>query len=263
MQIAGRTALVTGATGGLGAATARHLADRGAHVLVTGRRTDLLDALAGEIGGTALGSDLVDPSAVRELAVAAADADIVVCNAGLPAAGWLVDFTEAEIDRALDVNLRSAVVLTRLLAPAMIARGAGHFVFISSMGGKMVSVGLSVYAATKFGIRGFALSLRHELAPHGVGVSTVFPGVITDAGLYADSGLPAPKGIRTATAADVARGVARAIEKDVAEVDVAPVELRVFAALSLRAPDFFSRLSRRSGGDDQAVQMAEAHRDKR
>lgn len=263
MDIAGRTALVTGATGGLGAATARHLAEQGARVLVTGRRQDLLDTLATELNGTAVPCDLADASAVRELASTASSADIVVCNAGLPAAGWLVDFTEPEIDRALDVNLRAAIVLARLIAPEMVSRGSGHFVFISSMGGKMVSVGLSIYAATKFGLRGFALSLRHELAPHGIGVSTVFPGVITDAGLYADSGLPAPKGIRTATAADVARGVARAIRDNRPEVDVASVELRTFAALSLRAPDFFSRLSRRSGGDDQAEQMAEAHRDKR
>lgn len=263
VDIAGRTALVTGATGGLGSVMARHLAERGAHVVLTGRRTELLDELAREISADAITSDLADHSAVRELAAAVPDIDIVVSNAGLPAAGALTDFAEHEIDRALDVNLRAGIMLARLLAPKMIERRSGHFVFVSSLGGKMVSVGLPLYAATKFGLRGFALALRHELAPHGVGVSTVFPGVVIDAGLYAESGLPAPKGVRSSTTVDVARGVARAIERNIAEVDVASVELRAFAALSMRAPDFFSRLTRRSGGDEQAAQMADAHRDKR
>jgi short-subunit dehydrogenase len=263
MEVGGRTALVTGATGGLGAATARHLAERGAHVIVTARRTDLLEQLAQELSGDAIPCDLADRQAVRDLAEAASEVDIVVSNAALPAAGSLTDFTEEEIDRALDVNLRTSIVLARLLAPGMIERRSGHLVFISSLGGKMLSVGLPLYAATKFGLRGFSLSLRHELAPHGVGVSTVFPGVVIDAGLYAESGLPAPKGIRASTSIDVARGVVRAIEDDVAEVDVASTELRVFAALSLRWPDLFSRLSRRSGGDEQAAVMAEVHRSKR
>ena len=263
MEIAGRTALVTGATGGLGAATSRHLAARGARVLLTGRNTELLGQLAREVSGVAVPCDLADRAAVRELAAAAADADILVSNAGLPAAGSLTDFAEQEIDRALDVNLRAGIMLARLLAPKMVDRKRGHLVFVSSLGGKMLSVGLPLYAATKFGLRGFALALRHELVPQGVGVSTVFPGIVADAGLYAESGLPVPKGVRASTSHDVAEGIARAIERNIAEVDVASVELRVFAALSMRAPDFFSRLSRRSGGDEQAVAMAEVHRDKR
>lgn len=263
VDIAGRTALVTGATGGLGSAMARHLTERGARVVLTGRRTDLLEKLARELSADAIPSDLADHSAVRDLAAAVPNIDIVVSNAGLPAAGDLTDFAENEIDRALDVNLRAGIMLARLLAPKMMERRSGHFVFVSSLGGKMVSVGLPLYAATKFGLRGFALALRHELAPHGVGVSTVFPGVIIDAGLYADSGLPAPKGIRSSTSVDVARGVARAIERNVAEVNVASMELRAFASLSMRAPDLFSRLTRRSGGDEQAALMSDAHRSKR
>ena len=155
MKIAGRIVLVTGATGGLGQAVARDLAVRGARLLVTGRNVELLEQLAGELGGTALPSDLANRRDVAALATASREADIVVSNAALPATGPLADFTEDEIGRALDVNLRAGIILARALSPAMVERGRGHFVFVSSMGAKMASAGLALYSATKFGLRGF------------------------------------------------------------------------------------------------------------
>jgi short-subunit dehydrogenase len=263
MRIAGRVALVTGATGGLGQALARDLAARGARLLVTGRNVERLEQLAREVGGTALPGDLANSREVGALAAASREADIVVSNAALPATGPLADFTEDEIDRAIDVNLRAGVILARSVSIAMAERGGGHFVFVSSMGGKLASSGLALYSATKFGLRGFGLALRQDLAPFGIGVSMIYPGIVRDAGMWADAGLAAPRGTRTRSAQDVTRAVARAIERNVAEIDVAPLEMRVAALLSRAAPDLFAKISNLLGSREQATAMTEAYRSKR
>jgi short-subunit dehydrogenase len=177
VRIAGSQILVTGASGGLGGAIARALDDRDAHLIVTGRRTDALDSLAAGLKrAQVLTCDLADRDQVERLAAEIEGVDILVANAALPASGTLDDFTTKELDRALDVNLRAPMLLAQHLAPRMVARGRGHLVFVSSMGGKVPAPRLSVYAATKYGLRGFAACLRQELAGTGVGVSAVFPG---------------------------------------------------------------------------------------
>ena len=170
--------------------------------------------------------DLAEPGAPESLAREAGAVDVLIANAALPASGPIGSFSVAEIDRALAVNLRAPMVLGRLLGEAMAARGAGHMVFMSSLSGKAASVGTSVYSATKFGLRGFALGLREDLAPAGVGVSCVFPGFVRDAGMFADTGASLPPYVGTSTAQQVVDGVLRAIEHDRAEVDVAPLPLR-------------------------------------
>ena len=98
-----------------------------------------------------------------------------MANAALPASGPIVDFSPEQIDRALDVNLRAPIQLTRALVPGMVERGAGHVVLVSSLSGKVASIGSSLYSATKFGLRGFASGLREDLHGTGVGVTVVFP----------------------------------------------------------------------------------------
>lgn len=257
------TALVTGASGGIGQAIARALAARGAHVLLTGRRADVLEPLAEELGGRALAVDLAERDAVERLAQEAGDVDILVANAALPGTGLLDDFTVGEVDRALDVNLRAPILLAKLLSEPMAQRGHGHVVFISSLSGKASSPRGSLYSATKFGMRGFALSLREDLRPAGVGVSTVFPGFIRDAGMWANAGGRLPPGVGTRTPEDVANGVLRAIERNRAEIDVAPLGLRVGAALSGLAPELSARVSHRLGGTRIAEQLADGHRGNR
>src|ERR1700689_1994794 len=99
-----------------------------------------------------------------------------------------------------------------MAAPAMVARGPGHLVFVSSLSGKAAAPASSVYSATKFGLRGFALALRQDLRPHGVGVSLVSPGFIRGAGMFAETGLKLPPGTGTRTPGDVGAAVIRAIE---------------------------------------------------
>lgn len=264
MEIAGATALVTGASGGLGGEIARALDAKGARLLLSGRRRDALDELArGLREAEVIECDLTDREQISRLAQAARDADILVANAGLPAAGRLQDFTPAEIDRALDVNLRAPMMLVHELLPGLIARGRGQVVLVSSISGKLATPRVSVYAATKFGLRGFAGGLRHDLVGTGVGVSVVMPGAIDDAGLWPEGGIKPPKNAMPKHASDVGRAVVRAIERDKAEIHVAPAPVRMGILLYELAPDLMGKVIRRGGAEKLGDQMVEAFRSKR
>jgi short-subunit dehydrogenase len=262
VTIAGSRVLLTGATGGLGGAIARSLDDRGARLILAGRRADVLDSMASRFrSARVVVCDLADRAQVVNALTEVEDADILVANAALPAAGTLDEFTPEELDRALDVNLRAPMLFAKHLAPRMAARGRGHLVFISSMGGKVPASRLSIYAATKYGLRGFGACLRQELAPAGVGVSVVFPGSVNDVGMWAESGATAKVG--TVSSAAVAAGVIDAICENRAEVDVAPWSVRLAAGLAHHFPDTFAVLARRSGADEQTAALADGLRHKR
>ena len=265
MELAGARALVTGATGGIGGAVARALHARGAHVLLTGRREELLEKLRVELGDRAevVPLDLAEPDGPARLAERAGAVDVLVANAALPASGRVEDFEPDEIDRALDVNLRAPIQLTRALLPGMLERGHGHVVLVSSLSGKAASPRSGIYSATKFGLRGFAAGLREDVEPRGIGVTVVFPGFVSEAGLFADSGVKLPPWVGTRTPAQVADGVVRGIERERAEVDVAPFGLRVGTRVAGLAPVTAARLQRRLGSERIADALAEAQRDKR
>jgi uncharacterized protein len=263
MELRGRTVLVTGATGGLGSAIARALAARGAVPVLTGRKADVLEPLAADVRGRAIAADLSSAADVDRLLAEAGDVDVLVANAGLPGSGHITTFSAEEIDRALAVNLRAPMVMARRLAEPMAARGAGHMVFVSSLSGKVASGGGSVYAATKFGLRGFAHGLREDLRDTGVGVSVVLPGFIRDSGMFHDAGVKLPAFVGTKTPDDVAAAVVRAIERDRAELDVAPLGLRAGAAFAGLAPELSARVQRRLGGAKVADAMARGQQDKR
>ena len=263
MQIAGSSVLLTGATGGIGHAIARALHTRGAGLTLTGRRSDVLEPLAAELGARALAADLSDPVALERLLDEVGDVDILLANAALPASGRLESFSIQEIDRALEVNLRAPIVLARALLPAMLQRDRGHLLFVSSLAGKAPAPGSSIYNASKAGLRGFASALRADLHGSGVGVSAVFPGFIRDAGMFADAHVELPAGVGTRTPEDVARAVVTAIERDRGEVDVAPLPLRIGAIFAGLAPELATGVSRRMGSDDIARRIGRAQREKR
>jgi short-subunit dehydrogenase len=265
VNLQGRTALVTGASGGLGQAIARRLRSRGAEVVVSGRRADVLEPLAGELGGRAVVADLSAREDMDRVITEAGDVDILVANAGLPADGPVLEYTPEQIDRALDVNLRAPIHLARVLAEAMVGRGAGHLVFVSSLSGKVATAHSGLYSATKFGLRGFASGLRQDLFGTGVGVSCVFPGPISEAGMFADSGAEMPRFVRVRRPDDVADAVQRAIERDVQEIDVADFGSRLWGVFGQVAPATMARLNHRFGGTDiaAAISGSEAHRSKR
>lgn len=255
--------LITGATGGIGHAIARAFAGKGARMILTGRRADVLEPLAHEVGGQAIACDLSRREDVEELLDSAGDIDVLVANAALPGTGALTELTQEQIDRMLEVNLRAPIALARGLAPAMISRSSGHMVFISSLSGKAAGPASAIYSATKFGLRGFALSIREDLRPFGVGVSVVLPGFIREAGMFAESGVALPRGVGTKTPAQVAEAVLRAVERNRAEVEVAPLALRLGASFAALAPELAATISRRMGSEKVSADLAAGQKSKR
>jgi len=183
--LAGQIALVTGSSSGIGAATARELARRGARLVLAARRADLLDAEVQAIkqrGGEAIAipTDVTDPAQIDAL-VAHAIAkygriDILVNNAGIGSIRSFARMSREDIERMLDTNLRGVVLLTHAVLPGMLERRHGAIITVASVAGH-VAVD-PIYSATKYAVRGFSLSLRRQLAGRGVLVSVVSPGFI-------------------------------------------------------------------------------------
>lgn len=262
-MLTGRTVLLTGATGGLGGTLARRLHAAGADLVLTGRRADDLAALAAETGARAIPADLSDPAEVQRLVSEAGAVDVLVSNAALPGTGALGSFTVEQARRALDVNLGAAVTLAHGLLPRMLSQRSGSLVFVSSLAGLTSTPHTSLYNATKFGLRGFALSLHEELRGTGVGASVVLPGFVRGAGMFAETGLPDPKLFGTCTPDEVADAVLKAIRSNPAQLLVGPFTSRVGARLGSLAPALAFRLQRLGLIKGIGQQMAEAQQHKR
>jgi len=263
IDLRGARALVTGATGGLGQAIARRLAKEGAELVLSGRRLDVLEPLAKELGATAIAADLEDLAEVDRLMQEAGPIDLLVANAALSSSGDLLEYSAEQVARAVTVNFHAPIAMVRTAALGMVERGRGHIVTIGSVSGKIASTNSSLYNGTKFGLRGFTLGLRQDLGPKGVGVSIVEPSFVREAGMFADSKAKLPPGVRMVTPGDVADGVVKAIRRDRAEVVVAPIEMRAGAALSASLPDFAATVQRISGGAKVSDALAEGQRHKR
>ncbi len=257
MQVAGKSALLTGATGGLGRQIASALAQRGATLILSARSAEALEQLAGELPGdghTTLPADLAQAGSATKLATDAGDFDILIANAGVRGAGPLTDYSDEQIEAAIRVNLESPVRMARAVMERFSERGSGHMVFIASLAGKAASPRSALYNATKFGLRGFAMGLRSDLAPAGVGVSLVSPGFVREAGMFAKSGSKPPPGLGTTTPDRVAAAVVRAIEANKLEISVAPIQQRVGAHLALASPGLGLRMQGGSLGRRAAAE---------
>ena len=268
MNLEGKRILLSGATGGLGQAIARDLADQGARLVLSSRRQKELRELARSLPGGArrhkvVVADLAKNGAAAKLVRAAGNLDGLVANAALPGTGKLEGFSQNEVTRALRVNLESPILMARELAPELAEQGEGHIVVIASLSGKVASPRSSIYNATKFGLRGFAFALREDLHPHGVGVSIVSPGFVSEAGMFADAGSAAPPGLGTTTPKRVAKAVSRAIRRDRSEITVAPRRLRFVAEVGYRHPELAARIQRRGGAERMADELAAGQAEKR
>jgi short-subunit dehydrogenase len=221
------------------------MAARGANLVLSSRKGAELESLATELPGehrTAI-ADLADPGAALALVAEAGEIDVLVANAALPASGALESFTQEEVERALRVNFESPVLMAHALVPQMAKRGSGHVVVIGSLSGVAATARQSLYNATKFGLRGFALALREDMRGSGVGVSLVEPGFVREAGMFADSGADAPAGLGTTTPRKVARAVVESIERNRGEVTVAPFHQVRLAKFAGSHPELAGRLS--------------------
>jgi uncharacterized protein len=250
VPISDSTALVTGASSGIGAATAELLARRGARVLLTGRDEAALRRVADRTGGSSHAIDLGDDGSVEDLLGWASDVagevDLLVCNAGVGWAGPLVDMPPAELDRLVTVNVLAGLRLTRAVLPGMVRRRRGHVVLVSSIAGCLGVRDEAVYAATKAALRTFADSVRYEVAGSGVGVSVVVPGVV-DTAFFDRRGTPYPRRRpRPRSPEEVALALVDAVQRGRAEVFV-PGWLRLPARLHGAVPGLVRTLQRRFG----------------
>ena len=178
-RLSGRTALVTGAAGGIGRACAETFAAAGASVLVLDRDADGAHAVAESIGGKALVADLARPDTLTEDGLlGGVDADIVVNNAGFQHVAPLPDFDPDVFAAMLRVQVESPFRLARALLPGMYARGWGRFVHLSSVHGLRASPYKSAYVTAKHALEGLSKSIAVEGASHGVTSNTICPGYV-------------------------------------------------------------------------------------
>ena len=189
-RLTGTVALVTGASSGIGAATARALAAEGASVALVARRADRLASLAATLGETAfpVEADITSPEAAAD-AVARTIArfgrlDILVNNAGLMLIGPVADAPDGEWDRMIKINIQGLLYVTRAALPHLTAavtdspRQVADIVNVSSTAGRVARPGNAVYSMTKFGVNAFTESLRQELLPGKVRVGVIEPGTV-------------------------------------------------------------------------------------
>jgi NADP-dependent 3-hydroxy acid dehydrogenase YdfG len=253
MQPANRRVLVTGASGAIGSATARRLVADGARVVVSGRNLAALSALARELGGPPVAevvvADLRDRYAVDALAQRCRTLDALVLNAGVQAEDDLTgDDPPGLVDEVLDTNLRAPIHLALPFVSHHLATNTpGALVFVGSVAGVVASPGLRLYNATKFGVRGFALSLAQDLHDTPVHCTHLAPGYVRNAGMFANSGAALPPGVRTSTPGEVADAIVSALRRGPTEAFVAPTEVRVAASAAGLLPAVGAALQRRFG----------------
>ena len=250
MDLAGRVALVTGASSGIGRATAVALARADARVLVHGRDPGRTAEVAGLVDGTPLLADLAEPGAAYDLAARAlavhGRVDLLVANAGAGLSAPFTSIDPTEIDRLLAVDLVSPIRLVRAVLPAMVERGCGWVVVVASVAARTGVAGEAVYSAAKAGLDTFAESVRLELAGTGVGVTVLMPGVV-DTRFFEVRGRRSVRRVpRAVSAEQVAEGIVHAITHDRPEVWV-PRWLRVAPMVRGVSPGLFRALSARLG----------------
>ncbi|GAA4619072.1 SDR family oxidoreductase [Actinoallomurus liliacearum] len=200
IELTGRTVIVTGASSGIGEATARLLHAAGAYPVLAARRADRLVALSKELDGAlAVPTDVTDAAQVRDLVAAALDRhgqiDGLVNNAGAGIQGPIADIDVAEYRKILDLNVASLVDVTQAVLPAMRERGFGRIVNVSSGTTRRVATGVGAYAATKSAVNMISSVLREELAADGVAVSLLLPSVTATEfgdGIFKDGVPPRP-----------------------------------------------------------------------
>ena len=244
-QIEGKHVLLTGGSRGIGPVIAEALARSGAHIALAARSQKGLDQVAKSLGKfdvqiTTVAVDLAQSDQRHRLVSSVLEKfgtiEILVNNAGLETEGAYLSLPWEKIQETIEVNLVAPMELTHLILPHMLEKKMGHIVNIASIAAKCGGPYAATYDATKAGLAEWTQGLRLELANSGVHFSTIFPGYITDVGMFARFGLTPPRSIGSCTPVQVANAVIKAIEQNTLEVIVNSTSQRLFYALKELSP---------------------------
>jgi short-subunit dehydrogenase len=265
MQLKDAVIILTGASRGIGVAIAEDLAREGCHLVLAARSREKLEEVAGRVraaGGraTVVPTDVSAPGdreALIDAAEAAGPVVALINNAGIEIPIAVLDLTAEEVQRIIAVNLTAAIELSRLAARRMVPRGRGVIVNLSSMSGKSPTPYNAIYCASKFGLNGFTASLRIELTGTGVSCGVVCPSFVGDAGMWIDSGTPAPSLMPEVPMSRVVAAVRR-VMGGAGEVLVTPTPVRPLLALGQMLPGIDRPLLRTMGVLDMMRERADA-----
>ena len=244
MQLRGAVAVVTGASAGIGEATAVALARREAKVVLAARRADRLEELADRIrraGGTALAvpCDVGEPEQLAALPAvireALGPADILVNNAGIPGGGAFAELSYDQIERVVRVNVLGVMYGTRAFLPGMIQRGSGHIVNVASLAGRYAAPGAAVYTATKHAVVAFSESLNVSSRKRGVLVTAVKPGFVPTEG-FPSTDRPS---ILSLTPERVAETIVKVVREGIAPEYSIPRWVAPFEAFRVLTPPLY------------------------
>ena len=258
-RLRGGTALVTGASGGIGPYIATELARAGMNVVVSGRRQNALAAAVAQLRNIGVQAEAV-PADLSDLAeaetfidrseAALGPLDVVVNNAGVEYVSSFTRSTPEELVSTININLTAPLLITRHVLPAMLDRGRGHIVFIASVAGKVGPAYAGPYAASKAGLIALTQSLRAEYRTTSVGFSVVCPGFVAGDGMYqrmVEVGAVSNRLLGTTTRQRIAEKVVDAIQRDVPEVVESGAPIRPMLALSQVAPRLLDGVAPRVG----------------
>jgi short-subunit dehydrogenase len=246
MRLKEKNVVITGASSGIGRATAIEMARRGANVVLAARRVELLEKVAAEcrafgVSAVAVETDVTDAGACRRLIETAGQVDVLVNNAGFAVFDEMAGSRAEDLRAMMDTNFFGAVHCTQAVLPRMLARGAGTIVNVASIAGIMGYARMGGYCATKFALIGMTEALRDEVVGKGVRVALVCPGTTeTEFFVKAERGkMPGASRLILATSAErVARAVC-----DAAEDGRYRRILPLFAALYMRLKELFPRVA--------------------
>lgn len=244
-QIHGKHVLLTGGSRGIGPVIAEALAEQGAHIALAARSREGLHQIADSLGKFEVQTmivpvDLVQPDQRHRLVSTVLEEfgaiDILINNAGIETEGAYLTLPWEKIQETIEVNLVAPMELTYLVLPQMLEKKMGHIVNVASIAAKCGGPYAATYDATKAGLAEWAQGLRLELTNTGVHFSTIFPGYITEVGMFARFDLKPPRSVGSCTPAQVANAIVKAIEHNTLEVIVNSTPQRLFYAVKELSP---------------------------
>lgn len=258
MQLDNTVAILTGASRGIGAHLADHLARRGVHLALAARTEDGLVDTGARVRASGVNAITVPTDVTRKTDLerlverAAAElgpVDLVVNNAGIEHYERFEEIDPAVVEDIVATNVVAAMLLTRYVLPSMVERKRGHIVNMSSAAGKIAVPYNTTYSASKHALVGFSWSLREEMRPYGIGVSVICPGFVRNTGMAASSlrGKEPPRIAAPVDPDDVANATIRAIEKNRPEVVVAGGLGKIADVCFAISPELSARVARRGG----------------